>query len=768
MSARDDLAAPVAERGEPQIIAGRYEILSLLGAGGMGTVYRVRDRVLDELVALKMVRRELLDSPGILERFRREAKLARRVTHRNVARVFDVGEGEGERFLTMELIDGEPLSAVLAREGALPLGRASEIASDVAAGLACAHAAGVVHRDLKPDNVILARDGRAVVSDFGIARAFLGSAGPSDTKGFLVGTPAYMAPEQVEGRDDIDHRADIYAMGALLYEMFTGECAWTGRSAFEIAFARMQRPPPDPRRLKPDLPTPFAELVLRSMARDRDDRPSTMEQIAAVLSGLTLPVQVLSEPPPVTPIPGVPSDGKTVAVLPFRNAGEPDDEYLAEELTDDLIDALSMTPGIKVRPRGAVLRYRQIEVDAREAGRALGVRVVVSGSVRRARGQVRIAARVVGVDDGFQLWAKRFDRPEQDVLSINDEVSRAIASALTVDAGAARDSPSDPVVVDLYLRARHEYRGFWPDHLRRSIALFEQANVLAPDDPSILSGMAAALARSAFFSGARELSRAREVASRAVASAPDLGEAHLSLGMVLFHLGESPAASRAFRMAVRKTPGLAEAHAALGRLLVEVGVFQEGIPRLEAALALDPETSAANAELMRTHALLGDWDASDDAVRRVRSLDGAFGHWALRARLALWRGDAALASAHLARIEEGSSMVMRVPRIVRSVVNDGKIPAEEPPLAAIAESDEGSVRRRAFLLQIHAEMAAHLEEDARTLEAIQLAAEVGLIDLVWLERCPLFRRVRMSPRYYAPHALVKKRCAEILEAYRTP
>ncbi len=758
------------DRGDGrQIIARRYEVLSLLGAGGMGTVYRVRDLELDEEVALKMVRRELLDTPGILDRFRREAKLARRVTHRNVARVFDVGEGEGERFLTMELVVGEPLSALLAREGALDLPRAGAIAADIAAGLASAHAAGVVHRDLKPDNVMLAKDGRVVLTDFGIARAFLDNPGTSDSLGMFVGTPAYMAPEQVECRADVDHRADIYALGALLYEIFTGETAWTGGSAFAIASARLLRPPPDPRARRPDLPGPFAELVLRAMARDPADRPPTVDHVAAALAGLTLPASPPPEiPRPITAIPGVPTGGKTVAVLPFHNAGAPEDEYLAEELTDDLIDALSMTSGIKVRPRGAVLPFRGAEADPRDAGRALGVEVVVLGSVRRARGQVKITARVASVGDGFQLWSKRFDRPEQDILSINDEVARAIAGALTVDAHAARSGPSDPVAVDLYLRARHEYRGFWPDHLRRAIALFEQADVIAPGDPLILSGMAAALARAAFFSGGRDLERAREVAARAVAAAPELGEAHLSLGLALFHLGEMPAAARALRVAVRKNPGLAEAHVALGRLLVEVGAFSEGIPRLEAALVLDADATAARAELMRSHALLGDWDACEEVASRVKTVEGAWGHWTLRARFALWRGDPALAKAHLSRMEEGSAAVMRVPLLVRTALEHGKIRDEEPSLSLIATRDEGGSRRRAFLLQVHAEMAAHLEEDARALEALRLSAEAGLIDLAWLERCPLFRRIRLSPRYYGVHALVKKRAADILEAYRTP
>ncbi|MCW5838232.1 MAG: serine/threonine protein kinase, partial [Labilithrix sp.] len=212
----------------PPLLAGRYELRGMLGAGAMGTVYRAFDRELDEVVALKMLKKELASS-DMIERFRREVKLARRVTHKNVARTYDIGEDGGERFLTMEFIEGEMLGSLLARRGRLPLDEVVRLALDVCAGLAAAHAADVLHRDLKPENVIVAKDGRAVITDFGIARA----AAPGDlsrTVGGIVGTPAYMAPEQVEGATDLDARADLYALGAMLFELLTGQMAWQGDS----------------------------------------------------------------------------------------------------------------------------------------------------------------------------------------------------------------------------------------------------------------------------------------------------------------------------------------------------------------------------------------------------------------------------------------------------------------------------------------------------------------------------------------------------------
>jgi serine/threonine-protein kinase len=822
-SALSALSAPTGERPR---LAGRYEIQALVGAGGMGTVYRVRDLELDEVVALKVMRLELLSTPGILERFRREAKLARRVTHQSVARVFDIGEHEGEKFLTMEYVDGESLSTALARDGAFSLGRAVAVGLAVAGGLASAHAAGVVHRDLKPDNVLLSKEGRVVVTDFGIARALVDACaesaggGAANTLGGFVGTPAYMAPEQVEGRADVDGRADIYAFGALLYEVFTGRRAWPGEAPLAVATARLISPPPDPRAHRPDLPPACAELVLRCLARSPQDRPASFAEVSAELllhagaprsqGAAPTPVRsasaTVASSTPVAVKPPRPADTgragahpaeKTVAVLPFRNAGAPDDDYLAEELTDDLLDALSMTRGLKVRPRGAVIRYRGAEVDPRQIGRELGVQVVVEGSVRRARGSVRISARLVSVADGFQIWAKRFDRPEQDVLSINDEAAAAIGEALTLDGRAppAREAPSDPVAIDLYLRARHEYRKFWPHHLERAVTLFDQALSVAPDDPLLLAGLSLALARLAFFSGAAGIARARQVAERAVAAAPHLGEAYLALGSVLLQSGDAPGAARALRSAVARAPGLAEAHGALGRILCEAGAVDEGLRRLEAAHALDPDMPLVLPELVRVYALVGRWDRSEEILAGY-PVDAA-GYWTLRTRTAMWRRDPALIASCLARISADAEGA-QFPRLLLEVLHKRPIPGEispddRPPrvvdlaeverdLSALAvaspiqraesieqgtSAPDGAVRRHAFVLQLRAEVLCFFGHHAAAIEAVRRCAEVGLVDRFWLERCPLLDEVRKSESFPAILGAVARRTDAILDAYRS-
>jgi serine/threonine-protein kinase len=480
----------------PALVGGRYTILGLVGVGGMGSVYRARDAELDEVVALKVLRKELVEMPGMLERFRQEVKLARRVTHRNIARTFDIGEHEGEKFLTMEYVDGESL-AELCGDGPMPLERVVGLSRDICAGLSAAHAAGVVHRDLKPDNVLVGKDGRLVITDFGIARALREGDDVVKTNGRPIGTPAYMAPEQVQG-GDVDARADLYALGAMLYELLTGERAWPGDSVFAVAAARLVQPPPDPRQKNPGLPDDVAAVVLRCMAKDPDQRFASAEEVAraldAALAAATsvpvgLPRQRASARPPA-------ETTKNVAVLPFRNQGPAEDEYIADGLTDDLIDALSMTRGLRVQARGAVMRFKAGDRDPREIGRQLDVQVVVDGSVRKSGGKLRVNARLVSVADGFQLWAKRFDRPEAEFLAVGDEAANAIAEALTLVRDLpAREAPTDPLAIDLYLRARHAYHAGWAMNVDVAVRLFEEALARAPDDPQILAGYALALMR---------------------------------------------------------------------------------------------------------------------------------------------------------------------------------------------------------------------------------------------------------------------------------
>jgi serine/threonine-protein kinase len=754
----------------PALVGGRYTILGLVGVGGMGSVYRARDAELDEVVALKVLRKELVETPGMLERFRQEVKLARRVTHRNIARTFDIGEHEGEKFLTMEYVDGESL-AELCGEGPMPLEKVAGVARDICAGLSAAHAAGVVHRDLKPDNVLVGKDGRLVITDFGIARAVREGDSVVKTNGRPIGTPAYMAPEQVQG-GDVDARADVYALGAMLYELLTGERAWPGDSAFAVAAARLVQLPPDPRRKNADIPDDVAALVLRCMAKDPDQRFASAEEVAraldAAMAAASLPPV---NRPPHRPSARPPAEAtKNVAVLPFRNQGPAEDEYIADGLTDDLIDALSMTRGLRVQARGAVMRFKAGDRDPREIGRQLDVQVVVDGSVRKSGGKLRVNARLVSVADGFQLWAKRFDRPEAEFLAVGDEAANAIAEALTLVRDLpAREAPTDPLAIDLYLRARHAYHAGWAMNVDVAVRLFEEALARAPDDPQILAGHALALMRRFSFDPRgteADGKRAKAAAERALQKVPTLGEARMALANHALITGDGVACARAVREALAVSPGSADVHDMRGRLLGEVGSPADALASLSTAIKLQPSNLRARGDAMRMHALLGDYAPVDDLVARAAGEAGTEGVViVLAARLALWKRDVEM----LRRIEETTKdLQYAFKSAVGELVAVGVSGNITPALADLGKTwgkvTHGAVRRSAFFQQLAAEVAAYAGLDDAALDAIEAGDRLGLIDISWLDRCPLLDRLRDSPRFAEARRGIAARASAVLAA----
>ncbi len=756
---------------EALALAGRYRLAGLLGSGGMGTVYRVRDLELDEDVALKVLHREILAAPDVLARFRQEVKLARRVTHQNVARVFDIGEHEGLKFLTMELVEGESLAARIAARGPLPVAEVLRLARGLCDGLAAAHAADVVHRDLKPENVLITPDGRPVITDFGVARSL--EAGAARTLGRPIGTPAYMAPEQVEGAKDLDGRADLYALGALLYEALTGRPAWPGDSIFAVAAARLTQPPPNVRDARPEVPEPVAAVVLRCMARHREERFLTAGAVAVALAAASA-VQGARETQPYLsplgldrPAPAPPPAEKSVAVLPFRNAGAPDDAYIADGLTEDLIDSLSMVSGLKVRSRGAVTAFAAA-LDAREAGRRLDVQVVVEGSVRRLGDKLRVNARLVSVADGFQLWAKRFDSRVHDMLDVNDEAAEAIAAALTADRqGPARKAPTDPEAFDIYLRARALMRNHWLTNYAEAIALLEQALARAPEDAAILSAYALARARGAFLGGAEGahgLQLARQAAERAVERGPELGDPWVALANVRFNVGDPAGAVRALVRAVHNAPSLADAQDLLGRIFVEVDLLDEGIARLERTEWLEPGRRLTRSDLIRAHALRGDWDR---VAALIPELGPEAGEWRLvQRRLSIWRGQRDLEPLELpAHVDP---LVHQFGHVLNEAITSGALSAaSRERFTALIEAADPHSRARRLFQQIRTELLVYVGDTEAGALAFEAAVREGLLDLAWTDRCPLLAPLRAMPRFAPLRDLVAQRAAAVVDAWQT-
>jgi serine/threonine-protein kinase len=590
-----------------------------------------------------------------------------------------------------------------------------------------------------------------------------------------------MAPEQVEARGEIDARADLYALGAMAYELVTGHRAWPGDSPLAVAAARLLHPPPDPRSVFPSLGASVAEVIMRCMAKSRDDRFASADEVAAAFahaaSGGAAPSVSVAHPPAATSSPALfvraadagGAEGKTVAVLPFKNTGPREDEYLADGVTDDLIDVLSMTPGLKVRPRGAVAHLRGADRDPRDVGVELGVQVIVEGSVKKTSTGVRVTARLVSSADGFQLWAKRFERAQGDVLAVNDEAANAIAEALTLTAAPkARVAPSDPVAIDLYLRASHESQKFGRTHSARAVELYEQALARAPDDPTILAGYARARARLAFYGGkgaAEMLALALASAERAVAGAPEIGEAWVALASARMMGGDPAGAVRALGTALKKANGLATAHDLLGRILVEAGRVDVALSHLRTALSIDPSAIQVRLEIARAQALLGNWTESDATMDLPVTQPGdRVAHYLFRARLCMWRGETHPELDDAPQLGPEMGPLANPATFVEFLRTRTLTDSFRSVLDRSAESAEAGSRRRALMFQIKADVFGSVFEVDLALEAIGGAVDSGLFDLVWLDRAPTLAAVRKDARFAPLRAVVEARAKRILAA----
>jgi TolB-like protein/Flp pilus assembly protein TadD len=607
-----------------------------------------------------------------------------------------------------------------------------------------------------------------VITDFGIARAVQHEA-QSEGSG-LLGTPEYMAPEQVEAAPDIDARADVYALGVTLFEMLTGALPFVGTNPMMTAAMRLLRPPPDPRQHRPGLPAKAAEIILRCMARDRAERYPSALAVSCELAAL-LPRRGTGQSPlkPLTSdglgAPGVRSREKTVAVLPFRNQSSSEEAHLAEGLTEELIDALSMAQGVKVRSRGAVMALLGDSRDGRALGDALGVQLVVEGALRRAGDQLRVTVRLLHIADGFQVWAQRFDRKVADFFSIADEAAQALIAALTAHRDEEPERPrlTDAQAVELYLRARKLYHSADLQSLSQSSELLEQALAVRPGDPKLLSGYALTLARRWFFGGDSG-ERAHAAAERAMAAAPNTGESQLAMAVVRFQGGELPTAVRHLQQALRRSPTLADAHELLGRILIETGPLAEGQRSLLIALDMDPSMLRLKSELARTYALQGHLDQADQLLGQLCENPATEGvAWILRSRLCMWGRDVARATALLKDPRIASDRYARTRFLFGLVVNGQRINPEQI-MAGSPMASGGSRRTRSLYHQLATEWYGMNSEVDALLRELAKAIDFGLVDLMWLDGCPLLAAARKDPRFLALRRVVAERAAAVQAA----
>jgi len=791
--------------GDPrpgQLFAGRYRVECLLGRGGMGSVYRALDTLVGDRVALKTLDLGSAPSASAVDRFKREVRLARRISHPNVARVHDLGEHDGLHYLTMEYVEGGDLDVLLGREKQLPIERAVHIGLAVAEGLGAAHAAGVVHRDLKPANVLVETSGRIVLTDFGIARGLVDEAAMHRTVG-TVGTPLYMSPEQVQGLPT-DARTDVYALGLLLYEMIVGTHAFQADTPIATAIARLHRPPPD-LRAAVAVDDALADLVLGCIARDAEARPADARAVADVLrewlrvrgigaapaerplAGAAAPHDATRAPVDVTArtevrvqalataastpassaetsssqsLPGLGASTRALAVLPFRYRGPSEHAYLGDGLAEELTDVLSRTRGLRVKGSGATARFRE-DRDAQKVGDALGVDVVVDGSVQSTGQLLRVSARLIDVLTGTQLWSDKFEAPLEDLFEVQEMVSRRVAEALRVslDAGASRgDAPAE--AVDAYMRGRRALSQSKLGGPSGAVALFEEALARAPGFTPAVAAHAIATLRGWFTpregdtrDWAAEVERS---VARAQSLAPDVAETQLAAGLYAVHTASYAEAGHALSRALTIAPTFAAAHHAFGTMAVETGHAQRGMKHLRTAIELDPTLELAFVDLARSYAFAGDLKTS----RAVLERHEAEGHppaLALKMRIAAWYGELDEVRALVPLMEESSLPLARFSVLyARLLLGDLSKEAGEAKFETMS-STTASPRFVALAMEAGAELFAAVGDVERAEAYLRRAMDGGLVDLEWLNRCPLLGIVRDRPLFLDARRVCRQR-----------
>jgi TolB-like protein len=755
---------------------GPYEIQSAIGAGGMGEVYRARDTRLDRTVAIKVLPTALSTDPERRARFEREARAIASLSHPHICELHDIGTHEGAAYLVLEYLPGETLSDRIARCGALPLGQALELAAQIADALDAAHEKSIAHRDIKPANIRVTPEGRVKVLDFGLAKvsagiAASGAAAPTTTAGLtiegqILGTPAYMSPEQIRGQP-CTSRSDIWAFGCVLFEMLSGRRPFGGDTVSDTLAKVLEREP-DWRALPASTPRQIVDLLRQCLQKDPADRPATLGPARRALAeggrqgwrpsrGLVLAAAVVGAVL-LLAFAGHRLLGHRVAasaslvILPFANeSGDPELNYLAEGLSETLITGLSRVPGLRVVPRDSAFRYAGKTADLRQVGRELQVARLLNGRLRQQGGQVSVAVQLIDASDGSILYTDAWARPASDLLQIAGAIDRELRLRLPVgDQGRASAPTGNPEAFRLYLKGRYFWNTRTEENLRRSAEAFQQAIDNDPGYSLAWAGLGDAFLMLGAWSVLEPRDaypRAKAAAERAIALDSSLVEPHATLGYLkTLYERDWPGADAAFRRALELQPDYATAHHWYAFYLQTVGDIAGSLARIERASEIDPLSPVINSERSYFYLYARQYDRALREAQTFVTIAPASAY----ARVMLAQACAQLRRDREAARELDAIMAGPSPGVVivaRAAVVYAQIGEEARARDLLQEVLEDSRRRYVYPALI-AQVYAALGDRESALALLERSVEDRSLVASWL-RAPEMDRIRPDPRFAA-------------------
>lgn len=641
---------PTLEFASGSTFAGRYQIIEELGKGGMGRIYKVVDKKINEELALKLIRPEIAADKKTIERFGSELKFACKVSHRNVGRMYHLGEEEGIHYITMEYVPGESLKDMIGMMGQLSTGQAVSIARQLCEGLSEAHRLEIVHRDLKPSNIMIDKKGNARIMDFGIARSL--KAKGITGAGMMIGTPEYMSPEQVEAQE-VDQRSDIYSLGVVLYEMLTGKVPFAGETPLSIALKHKSEEPTDPREINSQIPEDLSRMILKCMEKNKEKRYQTVEGLLSELDKieerLSTIKRIFPKRKPLTKkeiketfwkyrkivavffavvifagiafllfkekAPSLPyEERKMLVVLPFENLGLPGDEYFADGLTEEITSRLASLHGLGVISRTSARQYKETNKTTKQIGDELGVDYILEGTVRWDRnpedkGRVFIKPQLIRTSDDTHFWSGHYDRVIEDIFSVQSEIAEQVArqldlSVLEPERRALNTRPTENLeAYDYYLKGReHEDRGWAYSDDREfelAVEMLEKATELDPGFAMAYVRLSYIHSRMYFFGidrTAERLARSKAAVDKALELQPDLPEAHQKLGFYYYWcLSDYDRAAEIFESVEKARPNFDPQ--LLGYIQRRQGKWEQCLKTLEKAFSINPRDTQIAYEL---------------------------------------------------------------------------------------------------------------------------------------------------------------------------